>query len=475
MSSYQNTDLTPIATHWRNWRALDFMSLWLVIASSLPSYMLASSLMLDGFTWWQALLIIFLANLLLLIPLLLNSDAGFRYGLTFPLYVRVSFGLSGAKLPSFCRGLVAAIWFGLQVWLGGYALWQLCQTWVPSYFSAHRDLVFAIVIFWLINISLLMISMETLRKIFTKIALLLVLICLPLLWWLIVEKNCLTFLIAHFQFYQSPHTFRWLFLASISTVMGYYTPLCLNIADFSRFASSSNSYKIGQAIGLPCAITLIAFLGLLCFALFTQVLQQSIWNPIIIHYHTQDKLFISVIMLLIMFATTFSNITINGIAAGYSFANISPKHLSFRRGVIVAALLAMILLPWKLIGNPQYFLFSWLNISSAILTPILGIMLFDYLIFRQRKLFLSALFDPAGCYGYHKGINWCAIIAFSLGVLINLPGFLIDLSYFTHVRLSMGYLFAFSWPISLLASGVFYYLLMKFFDPYFGGFNQDIS
>jgi NCS1 family nucleobase:cation symporter-1 len=89
------------------------------MAACIPTYMLASSLIGGGMNWSQAILTIFLANVIVLIPMVLNAHAGTRYGIPFPVYCRAAFGTSGANVPALLRALVACGWFGIQAWIGG--------------------------------------------------------------------------------------------------------------------------------------------------------------------------------------------------------------------------------------------------------------------------------------------------------------------------------------------------------------------
>ena len=75
--------------------------------------------------WWQAVLTIFLGNVIVLVPMVLNAHAGTKYGIPFPVYCRASFGILGANVPALLRALVACGWFGIQTWIGGWAIYKI--------------------------------------------------------------------------------------------------------------------------------------------------------------------------------------------------------------------------------------------------------------------------------------------------------------------------------------------------------------
>ena len=85
----------------------------------ITTYTLASGLMAQGMNWWQAMVTILLGNTIVLIPMVLNAHAGTKYGVSFPVLCRASFGVRGANVPAMLRAIVACGWFGIQTWIGG--------------------------------------------------------------------------------------------------------------------------------------------------------------------------------------------------------------------------------------------------------------------------------------------------------------------------------------------------------------------
>ncbi len=131
-SSLFNSDLAPVPASRRKWRLGSFAALWISMSACIPTYMLASSLIGGGMNWWQAILTIFLGNLIVLIPMVLNAHAGTHYGIPFPVYCRASFGTKGANVPALLRALVACGWFGIQAWIGGNAIYKILAVFIPS-------------------------------------------------------------------------------------------------------------------------------------------------------------------------------------------------------------------------------------------------------------------------------------------------------------------------------------------------------
>src|ERR687891_434025 len=130
-TSLYSEDLAPVPLSKRTWGTWNYAALWISMSLCIPTYMLASSLIGGGMNWWQAILTIFLGNTVVLIPMILNGHAGAKYGIPFPVLARASFGVKGANIPAMLRAIVACGWFGIQTWIGGFALYQMLRLWFP--------------------------------------------------------------------------------------------------------------------------------------------------------------------------------------------------------------------------------------------------------------------------------------------------------------------------------------------------------
>src|SRR5260370_34725667 len=157
--SLYNEDLAPVTWDHRKWGLGSFAALWISMSACIPTYMLASSLIGGGMNWWEAILTIFLGNLIVLIPMVLNAHAGTQYGIPFPVYCRAAFGTKGANVPALLRAFVACGWFGIQTWIGGNAIYKILEVFVPSLIAGTQATAFGITLpqficflfFWGIN------------------------------------------------------------------------------------------------------------------------------------------------------------------------------------------------------------------------------------------------------------------------------------------------------------------------------------
>src|SRR6266550_2440707 len=189
-SSLFNSDLAPVTASRRKWRVGSFAALWISMSACIPTYMLASSLIGEGMNWWQAVLTIFLGNLIVLIPMILNAHAGTHYGIPFPVYCRASFGTKGANVPALLRALVACGWFGIQAWIGGDAIYKICITILDlhpapatNWFGINGAQFFSFLFFWGVNMWVIYRGIDTIRFLLNIKAPLLLALGLLLLGW----------------------------------------------------------------------------------------------------------------------------------------------------------------------------------------------------------------------------------------------------------------------------------------------------
>ena len=117
-SDLYNEDLAPVPKNKRNWNTWHMAAIWVGMAVCIPTYLMASDMIKTGLMWWEAMLIIGLANVLITVPMVLNGHVGVKYGIPFPVVGRAAFGTFGIHLPSIIRAIVACGWFGIQTWIG---------------------------------------------------------------------------------------------------------------------------------------------------------------------------------------------------------------------------------------------------------------------------------------------------------------------------------------------------------------------
>ena len=190
-SRLYNADLAPVTPSQRKWGMWSIAALWISMAACVPTYMLASSLIEGGMNWSQAIFTVFLGNLIVVIPMVLNAHAGTKYGIPFPVFCRASFGILGANIPALMRAVVACGWFGIQTWIGGEAIFKISSTFFPSLIGPTWAISFGItlpqfacfMLFWFINMYVVYRGIDSIRILLQIKAPLLIILGIALLWW----------------------------------------------------------------------------------------------------------------------------------------------------------------------------------------------------------------------------------------------------------------------------------------------------
>jgi nucleobase:cation symporter-1, NCS1 family len=441
-----NADLAPVPLNRRTWNTWSFAALWISMAACIPTYMLASSLVDPkvGMNWWQAVLTVFLGNVVVLIPIMLNAHAGTKYGIPFPVYCRAAFGTLGANVPAILRALVACGWFGIQAWIGGEAIHRILLVFMRTYVSpewmANEPVLAALGItgtqlacflfFWGINMWVIHRGIHTIRLLLSIKAPLLVGLGLLLLAWAYQTAGGFGPMLAKPSAFGPGQPmegkFLSVFIPSLTGMVGFWATLSLNIPDFSRYARSQKSQMLGQAIGLPITMGLYSFIGVAVTSATLVIFKEELWNPVDVLTRFKSPLVLAVAMIALCIATLATNIAANVVSPANDFANLAPRKISFRTGGFITGIIGLLMMPWKLVADPSGYIFTWLLGYSALLGPIAGILIADYFVIRRCKLDIEDLYRADGIYRYHDGFSFAGIGAFVLAVLPNLPGFLVQ-------------------------------------------------
>jgi len=426
-SPLYNEDLAPTGPKQRTWSTYNIAALWIGMAIVITTYTLASGLMAAGMNWWQALLTISLGNLLVLIPMLLNAHAGTKYGIPFPVFVRASFGVRGANFAAMARALVACGWFGIQTWIGGLALDALMTVAWGAWVNVPVHTFIMFLVFWAIQLVVILRGVEGV-KIFESFAAPLLLggSLVLLIWGFSAGGGIAKVFETSAKLQQGDAPFWALFWPSLAANVGYWITLSLNIPDFTRYAKTQRSQVIGQALGLPLTMTAFSFIGIAVTAATIVVFGEAVWDPVdlVTRLAENTPLLLIIAMIIIAIAQISTNMAANVVSPSFDFSNLSPRHISFRTGGFITAVIGIISFPWVLFNNVGAYIFTWLVGYGSLLGAIGAVMIMDYWIVRRRQLDLAELYRTDGRYSYAGGWNWKAIAAVFIGVIPVVPGFL---------------------------------------------------
>ena len=480
-SKYYNKDLEPTSIAQRTWTTYNITALWVGMCICIPALSLASAAIALGLSPWMAILNVVLGNLIILIPMQLNSHAGTKYGIPFPIFARLTFGSVGAHIPAVSRGLVACGWTSVQAWVGGGAVAALLGIVIPFFSDPTITVALpgndAVVVGQVVGFFLFMVfvlwvayngfeNIKWVQNIGSPI--LVVVIALLLAWsiaqvsgagygWLDVmgQGNDWAALEANGGMF-------YVFAACLTGNIAFWATMALNIPDFSRYAKSQRVQFMGQMYGVPIPMFAMAFVGAY-FAQSTKLtMGEAMFDPTNVFYHVENGFVIFIAALGVVGATITTCVAANVVAPANGFSNLSPRRISYKKGVVITCIIAcFIFQPWWIYGSGAAYIFTWMNNYGIILAPIAAVFVADYYISKQRRIDVAALFSgEQGRYWYKNGVNWAAIIAWVAAFILPLLGNTVwlynggPLTLIDHIAAN-GYIFSF------IVGIVVYMVLMK--------------
>ena len=457
-SPLHNHDLAPVPLAERTWSTYNYAALWISMAHCIPTYMLASGLLAAGMNWKQALVTILLGNTIVLIPILLNSHPGTKYGIPFPVFARAAYGTIGSNLPALMRAIVACGWFGIQAWIGGEALHTFFSVVIPGWdqllgtgFDGHSTTAWvSFLLFWGMNIWIIFKGMDLLRHVENWAAPFVLIMAAILLAWAIKQAHGLGPLLQDRGKFNSFSEFFPVFVPSLTAMIGFWATLSLNMPDFTRFGRSQKEQVIGQVVALPTTMTVFAAMGVLITSATVIIYGQAIWDPVKLVAKFDAPLVVAISMFTVVVATLAVNIAANVVSPANDFANVFPKHINFRRGGLITGVLGIVMMPWRLLADPSGYIFNWLLGYSGGLGSIAGVLIADYWLVKKKRLQLEDLYLPHGIYRYSNGWNWNAVIATVAGCFLAWGGLVIPF---------LKPLYSYAWFVGFFVSGAVYYAL----------------
>jgi NCS1 family nucleobase:cation symporter-1 len=432
-SPLYNADLAPVPIARRTWSTYNYAALWISMAHCIPTYMLASGLIASGMNWWQALVTVLLGNTIVLVPILLNSHPGTKYGIPFPVFARAAYGTIGSNLPALMRALVACGWFGIQAWIGGEALntffASVIQGWptlLGAGFGGHTTTAWvSFLLFWGLNVYIIYRGMDLLRRVENWAAPFVLVMTTALLVWAVRSAHGLGPLLSEPGKFHTGAEFFKVFVPSLTAMIGFWATLSLNMPDFTRFGRSQREQMVGQVVALPTTMFVFAAMGVLITSATSIIYGEMIWDPVQLVGRFRDPIVVAVSMFTAVVATLAVNIAANVVSPANDFANAFPRAISFKTGGLIAGVLGIVIQPWRLLADPSGYIYTWLLGYSGGLGSIAGVLIADYWIFRRKTLRLEDLYLAKGVYRYRGGWNPPGVIATLAGCALAWGGLVI--------------------------------------------------
>ncbi|ABL72415.1 NCS1 family transporter [Paracoccus denitrificans] len=393
--------ILPIRAAQRPIGALGYAWIWVGIAVIIATYSLGATGIQGGFGLGTVALTILLANLAIGAFMLLTADIGTEHGISFAVYLRAPFGIHGTHLPAVSRGLVAAMWFGIQTYLGALAL-----NGIGEYFLGFSNWFLWYAAFAAVQVANTMLGIRSVERLAALAAPAIIAISVWMYFTLegIAETKGLNI-----------WTFRAEGQASLIVLfianMSFWSTMAIDIPNLTRFVHTrtgtrsflerNRSIFLAQLVALPATQAMIAGIGAISF------IATGNWNPVEVIQGDAQGLALLALLVLVVLAQWSTNNSANLIPAALTFVNLAPRVISYRGGVALAGVVGTLCFPWQILDN----LFMFLGYYGAFLSAIGGIMVADYHAIRRRRVNVPALFDLHGQYRYFSGVNPAGMVA----------------------------------------------------------------
>ncbi len=476
-SKYYNDDLAPSSVAERTWSTYTIAMLWVGMSICIPSLSLSASLVGMGLSPGLSILNVALGNVIVLVPILLNSTIGTKYGIPFPLFARLTFGLKGAQLPSILRGLTACGWCAIQAWVGGGAFAAIIGCFAPKFLDPEWTInlpswggmqttsagtfvgyiLFMALILWVAYNGL-----EQIKWVQNIGGPILVVVMILLLIWSVHYAGTAGYSFSDTLTQPSNHDmldenggFSYVFLTGLMGNIAFWATMALNIPDFSRYAKSNKSQFWGQMLGMPVPMAFCAFVGTQ-FGMSTLLVNgEASFDPTSVFYYLDNKILIFVAAIGVIIATITTCVAANVVAPANAIANLSPKRLNYKKGVVITICIAFFILQaWWIYGSGGAF-FTWMNAYGTILAPVAALLIADYWVVKRQRVDIYGLFGANDRYHYTGGVNWAAVISWFCAFIFPLVAYFGPTGGFWNFLAEWNYIWAF------VIGFVVYIILMK--------------
>ncbi|KAH8900120.1 hypothetical protein GQ53DRAFT_210248 [Thozetella sp. PMI_491] len=437
-----NRDLEPVEPNKRTWGWANFVAFWISDAFNINTWMISSSMIVAGLSWWQAWLCVWLGYFIAAAFVCLTGRIGAIYHIGFPVVNRASFGIWGSLWPVFNRAAMGCIWYGVQAYIGGHCIYlmirSIWRSWdrdtIPNTFPEDSGTTTAdyvsFFLFWLLSLPAIWFPVHQIRHLFTVKAYIVPCCGLAFFVWAVVRAGGVGPIIRQPSALQGS-ALAWEFVRGIMSSIANFATLIVNDPDFARFARTPRDALWSQLFTIPVSFAVTSFIGIVVSSSSTVIYGgDPIWDPLeLLERFIDDggsgqRFGVFVISLGFSLAQLGTNIAANSVSAGTDLSALIPRYLNIRRGGYICAAIGLAMCPYTLLTDSNQFI-TYLSAYSVFLSSIAGVMCSDYYIVRKGYLEVKELYDgrKSGPYFYGVGIHWRGYVAYIAGIIINVIGF----------------------------------------------------
>lgn len=430
-----NEDLAPLKK--QTWGTYNVFAFWMSDVHSVGGYVTAGTLFALGLPAWQVLAALLIGISLVYVFCNLVSEPSQRSATPFPVVCRGSFGVRGANVPAFIRGVIAVAWYGIQTYLASHSLvilalkaWPELAPWADG--EAHGFLGLSAVgwaafgVMWVLQALVFWRGMDAIRRFIDfcgpAVYVVMALLAAYLVWKAGWDTISLTLSTQRHEGLAAVGVF----LGAVALVVSYFSGPMLNFGDISRYGRSAQAVRRGNLLGLPVNFLVFSILVVVTASATVPVYGGLITDPVETVAHLDNGVALALGAVTFMVATIGINIVANFIAPAFDFSTIAPRRISWRMGGMIAAVGSVLLTPWNLYSSPDVIHYT-LDTLAAFIGPVFGVLVTWYWVIARREIHVDHLFtmNPGGRYHYRSGWNVRALAATALGAAVAMSAILV--------------------------------------------------
>ncbi|KAK8089065.1 hypothetical protein PG997_004026 [Apiospora hydei] len=476
-----NNDLKPVEPERRQWGAWNFVGFWIADSFNINTWMISSSMIVGGLSWWQSWLCVWLGYAIAGCFVCSTGRIGAVYHIGFPVVGRSSFGIWGSLWPVFNRAAMACVWYGVQSWIGGHCVYLMIRSiwlsWnretIPNTFPENSGATSAdyvsFFIFWFCSLPAIWFPVHKIRHLFTVKAYFVPCAGIAFFIWAIVRAGGVGPIVRQ-PSKKHGNELAWEFVKGVMSSIANFATLVVNDPDFTRFAAKPRDALWSQLITIPTGFAITSFIGIIVSSSSVVIYPGSepIWDPLeLLEKFIDDggsaqRFGVFVIAAAFALAQLGTNIAANSVSAGTDMTALLPRFINIRRGGYICAVVGLAMCPYTLLTDSNQFT-TYLSAYSVFLSSIAGVMCCDYYLVRKGYLEVKELYDArkTGPYFFTFGINWRAYAAYIGGILINVVGFAGAVG--RDVPAGATYIFNLNFFCGFIVSSTIYWILCRLF------------
>jgi NCS1 family nucleobase:cation symporter-1 len=455
-----NEDLAPLKT--RTWGTYQVFCMWMSDVHSVGGYLFAGSLFALGLAAWQVLFCLIVGIVLVMYLTNMVAKPGVDLGVPYPVVCRLAFGVFGANIAAIIRAIIAVCWYGIQTYVASKALIVVVLKFFPEYApyggGAYMFLGLsylgwgAFLVMWFFQFLVFYRGMKAITHFIDWAGPGVYAVMFALAIWIVYKAGWRNINFTLVDVKYSGWAAVWHMLVAIGLVVSYFSGPMVNFSDFSRFAKNMDAVKKGNFWGFPVNFLAFSLVTVITTSGTLTVFGQFINDPVEIVSRIDNTAAAVLGAATFLIATIGINIVANFVSPAYDLCNVAPKHISFIKGGMIAAVAAVFVMPWHLFNSPAVIHYT-LDVLGAAIGPLYGILVADYFLVRHEHLFPDDLFSdrPDGPYWYSNGFNPVAVKSLIVGAIVGVLVVFIP---------SLDVLAPFSWFIGVGAGGGTYWWMM---------------